>query len=500
MKHPRCKLLTWKCRASLQRALVMAQWPHWVAILLAKAALADVSVCLFLKKKGELIMKIKHLLGMAAVALMAAACSNDVNDVLAPEAAPQKGIPFTATLTPKSFDATTRALTMGEGGKSLNAQWEQNETLALIYDVHGSSVTTMATVSDVTDGVATIDATLHFKVTEGTEVTLVYPYSAVNGTGYAEPSSLTGDLSDPNLDIRYGTGTIKINDGTATLKGGATLAPQFCIVELKFKSLTDGEDDFTAMKSLSIDLGDDRVYTITPYVANTTLYAALPSLTDSELWFSAIDDNGKPYIGKGTANLGAGYFYQTTLKMATVGNVIGSDGKFYKDADAAGTAAEAMIAYLGNEATDAPHGLAIALEPANSNYVTWDASGDNNSEKTAAELVAAWGGTPASGTWRLPSAYDWQRMFIGCGSTDTYISKMPVDNNDGIDFKYGNFFTLWSEATGSEFQFGPYWSSTELYSNKDTELAWCVYLGEPTANLCVVYKDINLSILACLAF
>ena len=53
----------------------------------------------------------KTLFGMMAVALMAASCSNDMNDVQAPEQASEVGgIHFTATIAPKSFDATTRAL------------------------------------------------------------------------------------------------------------------------------------------------------------------------------------------------------------------------------------------------------------------------------------------------------------------------------------------------------------------------------------------------------
>ena len=71
-------------------------------------------------------------------------------------------------------------------------------------------------------------------------------------------------------------------------------------------------------------------YTITPTDASGTnsLYVTLHSLADATFWFEATGTDGKPYIAKGTSKLKLGEFYQTTLKMATVGDVILSNGKF----------------------------------------------------------------------------------------------------------------------------------------------------------------------------
>ena len=183
-----------------------------------------------------------------------------------------------------------------------------------------------------------------------------------------------------------------------------------------------------------------------------------------------------------------------------VGMVIGANGCFYENAAAAeeaGTTAEAMIAYLGNEAEDADHGLAIALELASENYVTWDNSGTNNGDMTAAEIVAAWAENHEveGGTWRLPSAYDWQRMFIGCGSNSTYVSNLTNSNNN-MEFSHGNFSTLWNTATSTYFQSDGFWSSTEL----DADNAWRVFLDSSTAAFDPDPKDGAGRVLACLAF
>ena len=117
-----------------------------------------------------------------------------------------------------------------------------------------------------------------------------------------------------------------------------------------------------------------------------------------------------------------------------------------------------MIAYLGTEAEDAPHGLAIALEDASSSTVTWT---------DAASTVSAWADDHkvTGGTWRLPSAYDWQRMFIGCGSTSTYVSELTKDD-DGKEFRYGDFLTKLKAAGGdsADVKWYYYWSATEFDS------------------------------------
>ena len=156
------------------------------------------------------------------------------------------------------------------------------------------------------------------------------------------------------------------------------------------------------------------------------------------------------------------------LTEIKVGMVIGSDGKYYATASDVplGVTAEAMIAYLGTEAKDAPHGLAIALADASSSTVTWT---------DAASTVSAWADDHkvTGGTWRLPSAYDWQRMFIGCGSTSAYVSKLTK----GVAFSYGDFRTKLVAAgdDSADVRSTYYWSSTEFGSLGD---AWYYYFDD----------------------
>ena len=106
-----------------------------------------------------------------------------------------------------------------------------------------------------------------------------------------------------------------------------------------------------------------------------------------------------------------------------VGKIATADGNIYDtkaEAEADGTTAVAMIAYVGTE-SDCSHGLAIALSNENGNYVD-----DWNAAKRDIESKAAVRG----GTWRLPSEKDWQYMFIGCGSDEPY---SPIGDYKSMD-------------------------------------------------------------------
>ena len=441
----------------------------------------------------------KTLFGMMFVALIAASCTNDVNDVLAPES-PQKGYHFVATIAPKTFDATTRTLLVEdtENG-TISSTWQEKDEILISYWADGETfpISVTAKVSKVaSDGSATIEATLEKLPTSTGDHNANLSYPAIQKID-EQDGQLSGDR-----DLRYGYATLVVVDDKVTFKNEASLFADCSILSFSMSDLKGGDinaDKLVISCKDYFDVDDDLTITVTPPAGETLdkVYVSIPSWEDMgarTFWFEATASDGTPYIAKATGTLELGMYYQTTLKMATVGNVIGSDGKFYKDADAAGTAAEAMIAYLGNEATDAPHGLAIALEKASANYVTWDASGDNNGKKTAEEIVDAWANNHAvtGGTWRLPSAYDWQRMFIGCGSTHEYVSSL---NN--MEFGYGNFFTLWKSATSSSFPSYYYWTST----TSGSECAWVVIFESSTAFFDgQQYKDSIYQVRACLAF
>ena len=111
---------------------------------------------------------------------------------------------------------------------------------------------------------------------------------------------------------------------------------------------------------------------------------------------------------------GAGRTYPIALSEVTeeyLGGVIGSDAKVYAtadDAQAAGTQAVAMIAYVGSETDHATykHGLAIAL--ADESSKNWSTAKSTCEGKTAVSGAA----------WMLPSQEQWKTMFKAFGGND----------------------------------------------------------------------------------
>ena len=152
-----------------------------------------------------------------------------------------------------------------------------------------------------------------------------------------------------------------------------------------------------------------------------------------------------PYTYDPSAPAAAKTLAEATLE--DIGKIAGKDGKIYAtkaDAEAVATGnAVAMIAYVGN-ASDCTHGLAIALAD-ESSTMNWSTAGTTCSSKTA-----------TVGTWRLPSEKDWQYMFIGCGSGESYSvpTSGMIKSGSGLASKL-------TTAQGDALQSVSYWSSSE---------------------------------------
>jgi len=412
-------------------------------------------------------MKTTKLFFMAALALMTAACSNDDND-LTQQPAKAEGIPFTATIS-LDQSATTRALT--ENGTTIEATWATGEKVALIYTVSATTYVKEAEVTPQGDGTATISTTLEGSPADDTDVTIVYPASAVDGTTKDVKTNLlasqnglltgTGSIAE-KYELRKTTtpAKLKIDGTTASLKGTVTLTNLIAIFKFTLQDLSAAAKSATEFK-VSANSGY-VITTVTPGSASDVLYVALPAMGDGTYWFNATIDS-KPYIAKATIATAtvAGKYYQTTVKMATIGDVILANGKF---AVAGTDGARAKICYLGSETAEAAngfnHGLALALNDA-STSCQWSTSTGNvhtykadhsysfasesglqyndathNSEFYPA-FKAAITYSPAAPTvccssWFLASGYQWKQMIGATGL-----------NNLGL--------------TGNAY----YWSSTE---------------------------------------
>ena len=178
--------------------------------------------------------------------------------------------------------------------------------------------------------------------------------------------------------------------------------------------------------------------------------------------------------------------YPIALSAVTsdyIGSVIASDGNVYsaKTAVPAGKTAVAMIAYVGT-ASNCTHGLAIALA-------------DESGTKDFWAAVTACSGKAAvtGGTWRLPSEKDWQYMFIGCGSSESYSAPTI-----GMSKSFSGLASKLTTAQGDALQTSTsyYWSSTK-YSLSN---AWLVFFDGSSAFFYGDYEDQEYSVRACLAF
>ena len=395
-------------------------------------------------------MKTTKLFFMAALALMTAACSNDDND-LTQQPAKAEGIPFTATIS-ISQSATTRALT--ENGTTIEATWADGEKVALIYTVSATTYLKEAEVTPQGDGTATISTTLEGSPADDTDVTIVYPASAVDGT----TKDVKTDLLASQNGLLTGIGSIaekyelrktttpaklKIDGTTASLKGTVSLNNQNAIFKLTLKDI-DGTSDVSAT---SVVISDQTgvVTTVTPASGyENAMYVALPT-TATTLKFLVTGSDSKKYFNMASSlTLGANY-YQSTVKLATVGDVILSTGKCAK----AGTSgAVAKICYLGDETGESAYnytnGLALALSDANSGSTCkWKTSNDdaghtkqtsstfteesglqyndathNSDTYPAFKAAIANNGTAAPTScsdWFLASGYQWQKMIDAAG-------------------------------------------------------------------------------------
>ena len=330
----------------------------------------------------------KHFLfGIFAAAAVVSACA--INDDPQIESL---GIPFKAVV---SNGDEVKAIS--DAGSKIITNWAKDETIALVYLVGGTPYNTTATITSVDGtGKATIEATLQDGVTDGTSVTLIYPASAADGTTGNILSSVIsaqdGALSSAR-DIRKGAGTISVELGTATLAEGATVPAAYAICKF---SVWDPDDDELYLSSLKISDGSSVIADVTLASPDYEVFVTLPAMTGATLWFEG-EASGQPYIAKGNATLTAGQYFKPSMTMYTAGNVIGANGKFYKNMSTAvskGTTAAAIIAYIGDDTAEAgyTHGLAIAMKDAGGSTQRWRSSGsttDNENQYMVAALAIA---------------------------------------------------------------------------------------------------------------
>ena len=366
----------------------------------------------------------KHIIGMAALALTAAtllSCSN--KDELAP--APQaRTYTLTTTLSPKGGVETRSSMT-DNGDGSISAAWEVGDQIWVLYTNIGDApeeTTATVTAVDPSTKAATISLTLT-NPKNGGSISFGYPAGFFNDP--KDPCiAQTGTLDDINANfaaISSGTETMFVFDSEVTLPD-VTMMPAMCIWKFSF---TDGTDDITsAVTKLVVDF-PAKTYAVTPTSLDNIYVAMYGDIINGQpVSVIAQTDLGVYRKTAASVSLASGTTYTSTgLELTSaaitnavagdIGQLVGADGNIYPNADIAtafGTSGVAMIGYVGDE-SDCTHGVAVALD---------DENGKAKMELSAATAACAAKDAVPDGTWRLPSRKDWQYLFIGCGSSWTY--------------------------------------------------------------------------------
>lgn len=442
----------------------------------------------------------KKILGFVAMVLAIAACNTMEMDN---QPTGKDGmITITAQLAPKT--AMTKALAFGKDAGDndiIVSTWEVGEHLAIRYYLEGSSWTDANAEITAVDGNGTATISISFipsKVpNDGTTCYIIYPYDAskyydeTNGTietGFFK--NQTG-LLNAGMDLRVGNGVIHTSS-PATLEVTTQPAAKVDIFKFTIQDIAGTDKTATAFKVR--DDSGNLMASVTPGSATGTLYVVLPVLEAGTYWFNATI-NDKPYITKATTSAAtvAGKYYQSTVRMATLKNVIAANGKFYKDAAAATadeTTAVAMITvlYTSNEdKLNGYHGRALALNDAGSgNVFLWrstqtpaydhtkhytssnfeyedglDYNASHNNDTYPAFQAAIFNNgtaTPSGcSAWYLPSGEQWKTM---------------ISSFNG----YSSLRDAFEAAGGTKMNKNSYWSCSE----STPSLAWSISFSSGT--------------------
>ena len=278
-------------------------------------------------------MKATKIFMMAALALTFAACSNDDNDI----AQQPDNNEITITATVSSDDgATTRALSID--GSNIASTWEADDQFAILYNDGTSNVKRVATVSSINGSTVTITFTIPSSLANNTACKIVYPASAANAANTGADVAKALAAQDGTIgkcpEVRVGTATI--DKDNHNLAGVTKLVAQNAIFKFTTKN-ADGSAPIN-VKPLTVTIGAQN-YVITPALATSELYVALPAVSDQAVRFSATGSDSKTYTcSKASVTFAAGKYYQSTLKMAppiTVtwnnDDITGSGNSFSKD-------------------------------------------------------------------------------------------------------------------------------------------------------------------------
>ena len=226
-------------------------------------------------------------------------------------------VPAGITLT-RNMTAGGNPFKWGSSKDTLPTAFVAGKQVAVIYkNTSGQTakvVSDALTASDISNEgkSATINVTVD-DADKTQHVTYIYPATMANDDGTLNTGALDAQNGTLDEDIINCCTTTGAWDGNSL--PSLELTSPFAIFKFTTKN-SDGSATIN-VTSLTVTIGAQD-YVITPASATSTLYVALPAVSDQAVRFSATDSDGKTYTcSQASVTFAAGKYYQSImLEMA----------------------------------------------------------------------------------------------------------------------------------------------------------------------------------------
>ena len=272
---------------------------------------------------------------LMTVSMFAASCSSSDSTFTEPQAEPEASvIHFRAQLGAKNGGsqngAKAQRLVVTDKGDYLYTAWQENEKVALIYEVSGEKKIVEATVTELSGDAAIVEGDLTGSPANGTDVRLVYPYAAADKdqTGGVKANYLAENAQDGTLDgengiskkfdVAVGNGKLAVSTGstTASLQEMALLSNNYAILKLSFKDASTNAA-VTGLNTLIVK--NDNTGAVLAKVSGSALsniYVAMePVSTTTTVRFIAVNSSATYTNTASLSLLEASKFYSSTLAV-----------------------------------------------------------------------------------------------------------------------------------------------------------------------------------------
>ena len=274
---------------------------------------------------------------LMAAALFTTSCSSDDSTFTEPQAEPEAPvIHFRAQLGAKNGDsqngAKAQRRVVTDKDTYLDAAWQVNEEVALIYEASGVKQMVKATVTELSGEAAIIEGSLTGSPADGTDVRLVYPYAAAdkdqadgvkanNLATNAQDGTIDGENGVSKIfDVAVGDGKLAVSTGSneASLQEMATLHNIYAMLKLSFKDANNAAIAGISNLTIKNNTTGDVLAKVRGGLMNSIYVAMEPINTNTVVSFTAISTSG---VYSGTASLSslvASKFYRSTLKLNAI--------------------------------------------------------------------------------------------------------------------------------------------------------------------------------------